>query len=540
VQVLQTIDRSTFITVVDLDRTLYEVRPLQSRHRPASAHARERPALLLGGDAEVTRFVDRDAELASLTEWYDSADRVSAMLVHGAAGQGKTRLMRQFAGTVRRRDGQPQLCEALSLTEVSVQGMAGEDEAAGRDGAAPSEILLIVDEADAWPTRKLLKLFRDAATWRSERVRVLLAARAAGQWWSGLYAELGPLEIARCELRVEPLDAAGMRELARAAGRSLARAQGWARPPPLPQEVLDQLAGSPPLSVELMVLARLHASGSGQQVPGNLRAAVEVILEKELRYWARMYGMERSGEDLYRICLQSQFMARAVYVATLTGPLPSGIALQVVRHARIGCDADPRQVIDDHARCYPPPDDDCFLAPLAPCLAEEFLGMLVPDPRHERAFLARDAWATDAPFHVLGLMTPQERDSEALNRRRSAAAGIEPPPPTPLYSPDYTFGPQLDPVILRLVRAAATRPHLADRQLYPLALHYPKAVVMAANTALAELTEIRPQPPDNVLQALEEAVSECDRQDLSDYHAAVDALQRLADREGPPEAPLHP
>jgi len=60
------------------------------------------------------------------------------------------------------------------------------------------------------------------------------------------------------------------------------------------------------------------------------------------------------------------------------------------------------------------------------------------------------------------------------------------------------------------VRAASTRPHLAEQQLYPLARNYPKAVVMAGNTALTELLAIRPAPPADVLNALEEAVDNCD------------------------------
>jgi hypothetical protein len=120
------------------------------------------------------------------------------------------------------------------------------------------------------------------------------------------------------------------------------------------------------------------------------------------------------------------------------------------------------------------------------------------------------SWADSAPFRVLGLLPPQQREAQENAQRRAVAAWIEASPAEPKYPLGYTFGPQLDPTILRLVRAASTRPHLAEQQLYPLARNYPKAVVMAGNTALTELLAIRPAPPADVLNALEEAVGDCD------------------------------
>jgi len=52
---------------------------------------------------------------------------------------------------------------------------------------------------------------------------------------------------------------------------------------------------------------------------------------------------------------------------------------------------------------------------------------------------------------------------------------------------------------------------------------------MAGNTALTELLAIRPAPPADVLNALEEAVGDCDCGNLEDYRAALVALTRSAD-----------
>ena len=83
-----------------------------------------------------------------------------------------------------------------------------------------------------------------------------------------------------------------------------------------------------------------------------------------------------------------------------------------------------------------------------------------------------------------------------------------------------------------MCRAASTRPHLAKQQLYPLAQRYPKAVVMAGETALIELTRIDPKPSHDVLQELEEAVKEIGPNDLAYYQAAMDALHRQANDGG--------
>lgn len=319
-QYLLQVEHGTFVTVVDLDRTMYEVRAPSPGPSPSSEQVRQRPAILLGGDAGVTPFVDREAEIASLTRWYDDPGRISVMLVFGAGGQGKTRLIRRFADILGERDEPPQVWQAFSLTEAFVRGMAGDDRSADSGSEAPAGILLLIDEADGWPRRKLLKLVRDVAAWQCGRVRVLLTSRAAGMWWTGLRAELDLAEVTWRLRRLEPLGPADLRELASQAGRSLARALGRpAPPPPLPREVWDQIAASPPLSVELMVLARLCASAAGQPEPAQWQAAVEVMLEKELRYWARLYGMG-ADEDPYRILLRPALMARAVYLATLTGP----------------------------------------------------------------------------------------------------------------------------------------------------------------------------------------------------------------------------
>lgn len=531
----------------DFGRILIELRPLRFRDGGSSAQpaqpqaraqARARPALLLGTAADATRFVGRDAELEILQQWLDSPDPSSVMLVHSSGGQGKTRLIRHFARLSGARQDAPRLWEAISLTSTPVDNTfpvhlpaaADEQGAAAPAPAAPAQAhLVIADEVDLWPRVKLVEMLRSAAKLPGGRVRVLATARTFGLWWASLRTEPAFPEMTWHEpLRLGHFDAATARQLVEAAGRSFARKLGWPEPPLLPQQDLDRLANSPAASYELLVLSRLYAANTGVSTPQSQRAAAQLLLEQELRYWARMYGSD-STEDPYHIRLAPQFMARAVYLATLAGTLGYDIAQPITQLADLGCHLTPQQVIEDHARCYPA-DDNQLLAPAPAGLAEEFLAMLAGDTDHPMGILPADPWAVGAAFRLLGVMTPQERQPEDDIRKRCIAAGEEPPPAEPRYS-KVIFGPQLQPMIIRLTRAAASRPQLAEQQLYPLAYFYPQAVVMAGPAALDELLAL--QPPRYIRAALDKARSECDPDDPQPYRQAMEELAAMRGHCGP-------
>jgi len=91
VQHVQHIEHATSLVVMDRDQDLYDLRALQPPPVLPPDRVMARPALLLGGRAEVTPFIGRTAEKAALSQWYESPGPVSVMLVHGQGGQGKTR-----------------------------------------------------------------------------------------------------------------------------------------------------------------------------------------------------------------------------------------------------------------------------------------------------------------------------------------------------------------------------------------------------------------------------------------------------------------
>ena len=206
--------------------------------------ARARPALLLGGHAAVTAFVGRTAELARLRTWFELPAAASAMLVHGAGGQGKTRLTRHFADLMASEGEHVVVRETIPLTEVTVAMVTSEDEPLKHSGGPqPSDLLLLVDEADLWPEPKLLKLLRDMAATGYRRIRVLMTGRSATGWWLSLAANLP--DLACGELLLESPSADELRELAIAAAGSHAARPGVGRTAAVARGTMGATAAMP-------------------------------------------------------------------------------------------------------------------------------------------------------------------------------------------------------------------------------------------------------------------------------------------------------
>jgi tetratricopeptide (TPR) repeat protein len=147
----------------------------EAARRVETAARRPGPASLLDPALEVVPFTGRMAELAALREWCTDDEAGAVRLVVGGGGAGKTRL----ALELKRRLGDAGGWRCADI-DAGTEATALEAE---RATAGRRRLLLVVDYADA---RAGLAGLLDAVARDPARVRVLLLARHAGEWWRRL------------------------------------------------------------------------------------------------------------------------------------------------------------------------------------------------------------------------------------------------------------------------------------------------------------------------------------------------------------------
>lgn len=130
------------------------------------------PGGLLDARNEVVPFHGRIRELAALTRWRDDATKKAAILVHGVAGVGKSRLANKF------------VVDSRAAGWTVLLATHGEAPADLRAAASTTRLLVVVDDADRWPWMDLQELLREPWQRTSAESRVLLLSRLAGWWWS--------------------------------------------------------------------------------------------------------------------------------------------------------------------------------------------------------------------------------------------------------------------------------------------------------------------------------------------------------------------
>lgn len=335
------------------------------------SEARDRPSRLLEPQHLIVPFTGRQEPLDGLAGWM-AGDRPAFRLIHGPAGQGKTRLVRQvatrcsLAGWVVWQAGHPR-SPSTGRAEL--------------DGA----VLVIVDDADRWPVAVLLDTLgaayrlwlRDGAT-----VRVLLTARAAGHWWRAVAAAaaLGGWggavtdEVALAPLEKEPgIDRAG---LLGAAAEWFAAALGVEVPEQLPALTGPDFATV--LAVHMAALAAVHAHDRGRTPPRQPADICAYLLGHEQDHLRRRAGM--TGMDMRS---STESLRRLTVTATLAGPLPLGAARQALTavdlaHSEPAAD----RLLAAHGASYPPADAELVLEPPHPGrLGEDLVALMLSGDR---------------------------------------------------------------------------------------------------------------------------------------------------------------
>ena len=373
------------------------------------------PSRLLAARHQLVPFTGRDAELQRLAGWRDGPAGVAVQLVYASGGQGKSRLAAQFAAA--------SAAEGWLVWQARYQPTDAIPTAGDGQSKAPAAgrgVLLVADYAERWPVGHHQKVLGDGMLRGHGPVRVLLLARPAGLWWTALRHELDKADAATDEIPLAPL--APTREDRRAVFRAArdrfaelldVNPAGSTTPVDLDEDDYARV-----LSVHMAALVAVDAAGAGRRAPADAVGLSSYLLDREHAYWQDLHT-QHAGH------IRPRVMGRAVFLATLTRPLPREQALGVLRHVELASSAEScEQIIDDHAACYPPADTDTVFEPLYPDrLGEDFLALQLPG--HTMGSYTPDGWTTDALPRLLTAVDGHGAGSAPQHLRNTVTVLIE-------------------------------------------------------------------------------------------------------------------
>ncbi len=150
-------------------------------------HQRPSPASLLEAHRRVVDFHGREQVMDTLSQWCGDDGALSAMVLYGPGGQGKTRLGHELTARLARPDAQERRWATLWLRDNATT----EELDRIKDTTAP--LLLVLDYAET-RTAQLVRLLElcDRPP-GSSPVRLLLLVRTLGEWWEQVNTATGHL-----------------------------------------------------------------------------------------------------------------------------------------------------------------------------------------------------------------------------------------------------------------------------------------------------------------------------------------------------------
>ena len=371
----QNIQHNQFYITQQVNQPLYRLEGLADRPAALSLEqARAQPSRMLLARYEIVPFTGRGDFLLQLSNWLQAADPVSVRLVHGSGGQGKSRLAMHFAR---------ECASEWTIFQARRGPVPSQDRNRPTIPETAAGLLVIVDYADRWTAFHLQTLIVDLCVQIGRLpgacpLRFLFLARAAGFWWSGLGNWLQTeYDIPADAMDLPPLgeDFDGG-ELFTVACESFAAKMGvTGAAQVLPPAELSRPVFGPVLSVLMAALVTIDTYRYGANPLHDPERISSYLLRRERAYWHELHVRVEDP-----MVTSAQTMGRAVYVATLAGPLIRSQGIEVLGQAEITTQVEAaNQTLDDHRECYPPEDTGTVLEPLYPDrLGEDFLALTTP------------------------------------------------------------------------------------------------------------------------------------------------------------------
>lgn len=361
--------------VIMLDRPEYRLEFLEPVDTDKS-RSEQRPSYLLDPRWQVVPYRPRLAPEIRLATWRNQPDEaLSALLLHGPGGQGKTRLASHFASQAYENGW-----AVAQAVERSPKLRAGRLTSSPLRAGQP--LLVVVDYAERWRLPVLGQMVDNLRYDYPDRtVRMLLLARPQAGLWRDVRAELGhgTLDLAEPEQLGDFTDDLADREGGyRQAVAAFASWMNVTAPLGVPRDLADAAYRSP-LTLHMAALAAVCAQRDSQPPPTRENLS-DYLLDHEARYW----------QSAANIGLTVDTVERAVFVSTLLGPVADlNTACVLLRRARLADgDAHAQVVIDAHDRLYPS-TEAAALPPLRPDrFGEDFVARYLRERPRATALLA--------------------------------------------------------------------------------------------------------------------------------------------------------